>query len=150
MVPGPSPVRRLSRTQYTATVRDLLNLHVDIGATLPADSAGGEGFDNAAETLFLSPIYAEKYLEAAKFALSYASKDARSRARFLTAAPGPGVTPAAAANTILEEFLPRAFRRPVDQGELERTTADVLWTALTVALWIVAGALVVVVLLLAF
>jgi hypothetical protein len=34
MVPGPSPVRRLSRTQYTATVRDLFNLHVDIGATL--------------------------------------------------------------------------------------------------------------------
>jgi hypothetical protein len=119
MVPGPSPVRRLSRTQYTATVRDLLNLHVDIGATLPADSAGGEGFDNAAETLFLSPIYAEKYLEAAKLALSYASKDARSRARFLIAAPGPGVTPAAAANTILEEFLPRAFRRPVDKAELD-------------------------------
>jgi len=77
IVPGPSPVRRLSRTQYTATVRDLFNLHVDIGATLPADSAGGEGFDNAAETLFLSPVYAEKYLEAAKLALSYASKDAR-------------------------------------------------------------------------
>ena len=87
-----APIRRLSRTQYTATVRDLLNLHVDVGATLPADSAGGEGFDNAAETLFLSPIYAEKYLEAAKLALSYASKDARSRARFLIAAPGPGVT----------------------------------------------------------
>ena len=119
MVPGPSPVRRLSRTQYTATVRDLFNLHVDIGATLPADSAGGEGFDNAAETLFLSPIYAEKYLEAAKLALSYASKDARSRARFLIAAPGPGVTPAAAADTILEEFLPRAFRRPVDKAELD-------------------------------
>ena len=119
MVPGPSPVRRLSRTEYTATVRDLLNLHVDVGATLPADSAGGEGFDNAAETLFLSPIYAEKYLEAAKLALSYASKDARSRARFLIAAPGPGVTPTAAAGTILEEFLPRAFRRPVDKAELD-------------------------------
>jgi hypothetical protein len=119
LVPGPSPVRRLSRTQYTGTVRDLLNLHVDVGATLPADGAGGEGFDNAAETLFLSPVYAEKYLEAAKLALSYASKDARSRARFLIAAPGPGVTPAAAANTILEEFLPRAFRRPVEKGELD-------------------------------
>ena len=33
---------------------------------LPADGAGGEGFDNAAETLFLSPIHAEKYLDAAK------------------------------------------------------------------------------------
>ena len=119
LVPGPAPARRLSRTQYTATVRDLLNLHVDVGATLPADGAGGEGFDNAAETLFLSPIYAEKYLDAAKLALNYASKDPRARAKFLIAAPGPGVTPEAAARTILGEFLPRAFRGPVDQADFD-------------------------------
>src|SRR6187455_3445320 len=58
LTPGPAPIRRLSRSQYTATVRDLLNLHVDTGAMLPAEGAGGEGFDNAAETLFLSPISA--------------------------------------------------------------------------------------------
>jgi mono/diheme cytochrome c family protein len=119
VVPGRAPVRRLSRSQYTATVRDLLNLHVDIGSVLPADSAGGEGFDNAAETLFLSPIYAEKYLDAAKLALNYAVKDPRARAKFLVAAPGPGVAPEAAARTILEEFLPRAFRRPVEKADLD-------------------------------
>lgn len=119
IAPGPAPIRRLSRTQYTGTIRDLLNLHVDIGATLPADGAGGEGFDNAAETLFLSPIHAEKYLEAAKTALDFASKDPRGRAKFLIAAPGPGVTPEAAARTILEEFLPRAFRRPVEKADVE-------------------------------
>ena len=69
ILPGPAPLRRLSRAQYTTTIRDLLNVHVDIGSTLPADGAGGEGFDNAAETLFLSPIHAEKYLEAARLAL---------------------------------------------------------------------------------
>ena len=88
-------------------------MHVDIGAILPADGAGGEGFDNAAETLFLSPIHAEKYLEAARVALNYASKDPRARAKFLVAAPGPGVSPESAARTILSEFLPRAFRHPV-------------------------------------
>jgi hypothetical protein len=119
MLPGPAPARRLNRYQYTTTVRDLLNLHVDVGSALPADSAGGEGFDNAAETLFLSPIYAEKYLETSKLALGFASKDPRARAKFLIAAPGPGVTPEAAARTILEEFLPRAFRHPVDQADLE-------------------------------
>ena len=119
MVPGSAPARRLNRYQYTTTVRDLLNLHVDVGSTLPADGAGGEGFDNAAETLFLSPIYAEKYLEASKLALGFASKDPRARAKFLIAAPGPGVTPEAAARTILEEFLPRAFRRPADAADLE-------------------------------
>ncbi len=119
MTPGAAPARRLSRSQYTATIRDLLNLHVDIGSTLPADGAGGEGFDNAAETLFLSPIYAEKYLEAAKLALDYASKDPRSRAKFLVAAPSPGIRPETAALTILQEFLPRAFRRPADKSELD-------------------------------
>ena len=59
--------------------------------------------------------HAEKYLEAAKLALNYASKDPRARAKFLVAVPGPGVSPEAAARTILAEFLPRAFRRPVDK-----------------------------------
>ena len=114
--PGRAPIRRLSRAQYAATLRDLLNLHVDVAGGLPADGAGGEGFDNAAETLFLSPIHAEKYLDAAKLALTYAAKDPRSRAKFLIAKPEPGVTPEAAARTILKEFLPRAFRRPVAES----------------------------------
>ncbi len=118
IVPGPAPVRRLNRTEYSSTIRDLLNLHVDVGAGLPADGAGGEGFDNAAETLFLSPIHAEKYLDAAKQALDFAAKDPRSRAKFLTAKPGNGVTPPQAARKILEEFVPRAFRRPVDESDL--------------------------------
>jgi mono/diheme cytochrome c family protein len=119
IVPGPSPIRRLSRAQYTATVRDLLNVHMDTGSALPADGAGGEGFDNAAETLFLSPIHAEKYLEAAKLALGYAAKDPRARAKFLIAAPGPDTGAEAAARAILEDFLPRAFRRPVGKADLD-------------------------------
>ena len=119
VVPGAVPTRRLTRYQYTDTIRDLLNVHMDIGSTLPADSAGGEGFDNAVETLFLSPVYAEKYLDAATLALNYASKDPRGRAKFLIAAPGPGVSAEAAAATILKEFLPRAFRRPVESGDLD-------------------------------
>lgn len=115
---GPSPLRRLSRSQYSATVRDLLNLHVDVGGALPADGAGGEGFDNAAETLFLSPIHAEKYLDAAKIALNSAAKDPRARAKFLIATPGESVTREAAARAILAAFLPRAFRRPVGADEL--------------------------------
>ncbi|MEJ7608980.1 MAG: DUF1592 domain-containing protein [Bryobacteraceae bacterium] len=116
--PGLAPTRRLSRAQYSSTLRDLLNLHIDVGGALPADGAGGEGFDNAAETLFLSPIHAEKYLDAAKLALVSASKDPRSRAKFLIAKPEAGVTPTAAARSILTEFLPRAFRRPLDPGDL--------------------------------
>ena len=118
MSPGPAPVRRLNRSQYTATVRDLLNLHIDAGGALPVEGAGGEGFDNAAETLFISPIHAEKYLDAAKTALTAAAKDPRSRAKFLIAKPGDGVTEEQAARAILSEFLPRAFRRPVAESDI--------------------------------
>jgi hypothetical protein len=149
--PGRSTIRRLNRDEYAATVRDLLNVHVNAGRALPSDGAGGEGFDNAAETLFLSPVHAEKYLEAAKFALEYGAKDPRSRARFLTDTPvfefrrpqapqspegarRPPPQPADRASElaslgedgarrILAVFLPRAFRRPVSGTELERYLA---------------------------
>ncbi|MCU1329453.1 MAG: Planctomycete cytochrome [Bryobacterales bacterium] len=116
---GAAPIRRLNRAEYSSTVRDLLNVQMDIGAGLPMDGAGGEGFDNAAETLFLSPVHAEKYLDAAKTALEFAAKDPRSRAKFMISTPRPGVTPREAAREILTAFLPRAFRRPVDDADLQ-------------------------------
>ncbi len=72
ITPGTSPMRRLNRDEYTATIRELLNIHMDVGHDLPADGAGGEGFDNAAEVLFLSPVHAEKYMDAARQALEFA------------------------------------------------------------------------------
>lgn len=115
---GPRPLRRLNRDEYTATVQDLLDIHLDIGGSLPADGAGGEGFDNAAETLFLSPLHSEKYLDTAKLALDFAAKEYKSRARILVSKPGDGVTAEAAARKILAKFLPRAFRRPVTDAEM--------------------------------
>ncbi|MBM3761983.1 MAG: DUF1588 domain-containing protein [Acidobacteria bacterium] len=114
---GPRPLRRLNRDEYTATVQDLLDIHLEIGARLPADGAGGEGFDNAAETLFLSPLHSEKYLETAKLAMEFAAKEYKSRTRILVAKPEPGVTPDQAARKILAKFLPRAYRRPVAEME---------------------------------
>ncbi len=117
ITPGPAPIRRLNRDEYTATIRDLLDIHLDIGQALPADGAGGEGFDNAAETLFLSPLHSEKYMEAAKFAMEFAARNSESRARVLVRKPGPGVLADQAAREIFENFLPRAFRRPVRTEE---------------------------------
>ena len=116
--PGPAQLRRLNRGEYAATMRDLLGIYVDAGQALPADGAGGEGFDNARETLFISPIHAEKYLEAARNALGYAWKEPRGRARIVIAEPGAETTPQQAAERVLREFLPRAFRRPVTDDEL--------------------------------
>ena len=61
--------RRLNRDEYANTVRDLLGLDVNAGALLPADGAGGEGFDTTGDTLFTSPLTLEKYLESAERAM---------------------------------------------------------------------------------
>lgn len=117
--PGPPMLRRLNRTEYANTVRDLLGIHINAGHALPNDGAGGEGFDNASETLFISPIYAEKYLDAARAAIGHALKDPEARARIIPAAPDTQTTSNAAARQVLSAFLPRAFRRSVDAVEID-------------------------------
>ena len=126
--PGPAPLRRLNRTEYGATIRDLLRIEINLGQILPDEGAGGEGFDNAAETLFLSPLHAEKYLVAAQEALDYASKNPRSRAALLSnkppeerrsgfgrrdtpAEPDPPATPETA-RAVIERFVPAPFAAP--------------------------------------
>lgn len=116
--PGPPIVRRLNRGEYSASVRALLDVHFDAGEALPSEGSGGEGFDNAAETLFISPIHAEKYLEAARSAVKYAFADTRSSKRFLIAQPNENTSPQEAARVVLNKFLPRAFRRPVTTQEI--------------------------------
>src|SRR5882724_3754464 len=80
-MPTAPPIRRLNRDEYAATIRDLLDIQMNPSKALPADGAGGEGFDNAGETLFLSPLLSEKYLQAAKFAMDVAAKEYKSRER---------------------------------------------------------------------
>lgn len=125
--PGRPMMRRMNRTEYANTVRDLLGIHVNAGHALPDDGAGGEGFDNAAETLFISPIYAEKYLDAAKTAMGHAFRDPEDRKRIIIATPSetPGGrrSPEQAAREVLSAFLPQAFRRPVDDNEMEEYLA---------------------------
>jgi hypothetical protein len=121
--PGPYSVRRLNRNEYSSTIRDLLNIQINAGHDLPIDGAGGEGFDNSAGTLTLSPLHAEKYLEAASEALHYAFKEPRSREILLIAQPNQTTSPQQAAREILAAFLPRAFRRPVTPAEIESSLA---------------------------
>ena len=114
---GPAVLRRLNRAEYSASVRDLLDIHFDAGEALPSDGSGGEGFDNASETLFISPIHAEKYMDAARVAVEYAFADPRSLRRFLVAEPDEKTSPEVAARRVIEDFLPRAFRRSIPESE---------------------------------
>ena len=63
---GPVTARRLNRSEFQNTVRDLFGVHFETAESFPVDGSGGEGFDNNGETLFLSPMLAERYLEVAR------------------------------------------------------------------------------------
>ncbi|MBL9188882.1 MAG: DUF1592 domain-containing protein [Opitutaceae bacterium] len=63
--PGHVIARRLNRTEYRNTIRDLLGYDFNAEAEFPADDTG-HGFDNLGEVLTLSPLHLEKYLQAAE------------------------------------------------------------------------------------
>jgi len=62
--PGRVTARRLNRTEYNNTVRDLLGVDIRPADDFPQDDAG-YGFDNIADVLSLSPVLMEKYVSAA-------------------------------------------------------------------------------------
>lgn len=63
--PGNVTIRRLNRTEYKNTIRDLVGLHYEPADQFPGDDVG-YGFDNIADVLSLPPILMEKYLKAAE------------------------------------------------------------------------------------
>ena len=63
--PGRVTLRRLNRTEYTNTIRDLLGLEFRADQSFPADDSG-EGFDNIGDVLTVSPVLMERYLAAAE------------------------------------------------------------------------------------
>lgn len=63
--PGRVTIRRLNRTEYNLTVRDLVNVDFSPAEDFPADDIG-HGFDNIGDVLSLSPVHLERYLAAAE------------------------------------------------------------------------------------
>ena len=63
--PGRVTLRRLNRSEYNNTVRDLFGVDYKPAADFPNDEVG-YGFDNIGDVLSLSPILMEKYLRAAE------------------------------------------------------------------------------------
>lgn len=61
---GGVPLRRLNRAEYNNTVHDLLDTTLSPADDFPADDSG-EGFDNLAQVLSISPTHIEIYLSAA-------------------------------------------------------------------------------------
>lgn len=68
---GRVTVRRLNRTEYNNTVRDLLGLDLRPADDFPADDVS-DGFDNLGDVLTLPPLLLDKYLDAAERILDHA------------------------------------------------------------------------------
>ncbi len=156
--------RRMTRGEYTHTIRDLLELPADPFilpeqfakdkayfqpssgimarqvavdheqtsnnppltrypgiATLPADSRAEHGFANRSDQVSLSPALLEKYFAVARDLLFHADFPGDFPGDHpLFRSPGEGLSELAAARRRLAAFLPRAFRRPAEKGEVER------------------------------
>ncbi|HTI69561.1 MAG TPA: DUF1592 domain-containing protein [Candidatus Limnocylindria bacterium] len=69
--PGHVTVRRLNRTEYRNTIRDLVGVDFEVDKEFPPDDSG-LGFDNIGDALTLPPMLLEKYLTAAKAIVSKA------------------------------------------------------------------------------
>ncbi len=63
--PGRVTIRRLNRSEYNNTIRDLLGVDFQPAADFPADDSG-YGFDNIGDVLTIPPVLLEKYLAAAE------------------------------------------------------------------------------------
>lgn len=63
--PGRVTIRRLNKTEYTNTIRDLTGIEFKRTDDFPSDDVG-YGFDNIGDVLSISPLLLEKYLYAAE------------------------------------------------------------------------------------
>ncbi len=122
IVPGKSPIRRMTRFEYNNTVRDLLG-----DDTEPATSFVPEeealGFDNQAAALGVTQILAEQYMVASE---KIAIRAVENLATLLPCSPKAGEEKACASKFI-ETFGRRAYRRPLDSDEVSRLLAVYEW-----------------------
>ena len=156
-VPGPSPPRRLTRREYQNSLEDLLGIELQqeiakdgfrymrpppsiVEKLLLPDPPGASGFNNDGSVLGLNEAALIKYLQIAQYAVG--QLDSVKGARELVFGGHKEAAP------LLESFLVRAFRRPVEKAEtavylgvyeksraagesFDRAIKDVLMTALT-------------------
>jgi hypothetical protein len=98
--PGRVTLRRLNRTEYHNTIRDLMGFDFKADDEFPPDDTG-YGFDNIGDVLTVSPLLLEKYMQAAET---------------IVAAAVPTM-----AKIVPEKSIPgNAFRVPEGEGNADR------------------------------
>lgn len=130
--PGRVTMRRLNRTEYKNTIRDLIGVDFDPTEDFPADDVG-HGFDNIGDVLTLSPVLLERYLAAAETIAQRAiltkvpaprklegPLDTRLANQRRLLACAPDKPKAEQTREVLQRLALRAYRRPPSGAEVER------------------------------
>ena len=121
--PGRPTIRRLNRNEYAYTVRHLFGVNFNASHDFPSDGAGGSGFDNTGDALFVPPVLMEKYLAASRRVIDAVYASDKLRDAIIFSKPGEDRTPEAAAREVLLTQGSLAFRRGIADDELGRLMA---------------------------
>ena len=120
LLPGPSPVRRMTRFEYNNTVRDLLGDATQPAKDFPVEEESN-GFSNNANDLVVTPVLAEKYMLAAEGVATRATADVEGLTGCIAG------TETQVTDSCMREFIAafgkRAYRRPLATEEVEQLLA---------------------------
>jgi hypothetical protein len=116
--PGRVVMHRLNIAEYDNTVRDLLQTELRLSENFPPDDTA-YGFDNVAAALSMTDVTLGYYIDATK-KLSAEALSAEHRGSLVTCDLAAG---ASCVTSVLQAFLPRAWRRPPAPDEIERLVA---------------------------
>ncbi len=116
--PGLFVIRRLTKTEYSNTLHDLLGVEPAIASELP-DEVSGEGYLNS-----LSPLQLEQYLTIANKALEQiqspkGAQPTDMHRRLFGEPPALGADVRAAAREVAQSLARKAYRRPPSQAEID-------------------------------
>jgi len=130
--PGHVVLRRLNRSEYGHTIRDLTGLDLDPADELPTDDSG-YGFDTIGEVLSMSPLLVEKYLAVATRVGEAVADEAvvvdgrypEQVRRVFLLGPEPADTALRAEHVrdTVARLGERSHRRPLDEATLDRLVA---------------------------
>jgi hypothetical protein len=118
---GHSVIRRLTKTEYSNTVRDLFGVTAAATAMLPDEAMGASGFDNDAQGLTMSSQLLDPYMTAAANVANEVITNAPQK--FLVCQPSAQLTAEACVRKVLETELPILFRRPATADEVNDLSA---------------------------
>jgi hypothetical protein len=114
--PGPRRLRLLTRSEYAATVADLLFIPTPQVDNLPVESVV-DGFTNNAQAQVVTSRHLDEYLATGERLAVQALQMSQTKGRLVPCAGAPGCD-----RTFVTAFGRRAFRRPLTADELQRYT----------------------------